>query len=227
MLSLGTERLVGTRYGPNVPLAFDGVRAIVTHGQAQLSLLAVKPVVARPGNFDDRTSPTKALWGAYATVPGLDLYYLGYRNRDARFGGHPAANGATRSARGSHGARAAGTGTSRASTSSAILRGGRSPPGRWAASGRAVPLGRLSPDVTVRFNVVSGDRNPRDNHLGTFNALFPKGKYFGELSPWGRPTSSASIPGSARRWARAGPPASPPWPIGATRPAMASTFPAT
>jgi hypothetical protein len=94
--------------------------------------------------------------------------------------------------------------------------------------GRAVPLGRLSPDVTVRFNVVSGDRNPRDNHLGTFNALFPKGKYFGELSPVG-PTNIVSLnPGSARRWARAGPPASPPWPIGATRPAMASmTFPAT
>jgi hypothetical protein len=26
MVSLGTERLVGTRYGPNTPLAFDGAR---------------------------------------------------------------------------------------------------------------------------------------------------------------------------------------------------------
>ena len=28
-MSLGTERLVGTRYGPNVPLAYDGGRVIV------------------------------------------------------------------------------------------------------------------------------------------------------------------------------------------------------
>jgi hypothetical protein len=32
MVSLGTERLVGTRYGPNTPLAFDGARLLVRAG---------------------------------------------------------------------------------------------------------------------------------------------------------------------------------------------------
>jgi hypothetical protein len=193
MLSLGTERLVGTRYGPNVPLAFDGVRAIVTHGQAQLSLLAVKPVLSRPGNFDDRTSPAKALWGAYATVPGVDLYYLGYYNRDARFG---AAQGRER--RHTIGARLHGARAGWHWNVEGVYQFGDfagQPIAAWTLGsevGRAVPLGRLSPDVTVRFNVVSGDRNPRDNHLGTFNALFPKGKYFGELSPVG-PTNIVSL----------------------------------
>lgn len=44
----------------------------------------------------------------------------------------------------------------------------------------------------MRFNVVSGDRHPGDSRLGTFNALFPKGKYFGELSPVG-PTNIISL----------------------------------
>lgn len=193
MLSLGTERLVGTRYGPNVPLAFDGARAIVTHGQMQVSLLAVKPVVSRPGNFDDRTSATKALWGAYATVPGIDLYYLGYRNRNARFGG---AQG--RELRHSIGARFHGARAGWHWNVEGVYQFGDfmgRPISAWTLGsevGRAVPLGGLSPDMTVRFNMVSGDRNPRDGHLGTFNALFPKGKYFGELSPVG-PTNIISL----------------------------------
>jgi hypothetical protein len=43
----------------------------------------------------------------------------------------------------------------------------------------------LQPDLTLRFNIASGDKSAHDGKLGTFNALFPKGKYFGELSPVG------------------------------------------
>ncbi|WP_428978619.1 alginate export family protein [Chenggangzhangella methanolivorans] len=41
----------------------------------------------------------------------------------------------------------------------------------------AVPL---RPFVELKANVISGDRGP-GGRLGTFNALFPKGKYFGEI----------------------------------------------
>ena len=186
MLSLGTERLIGTRYGPNVPLAFDGARADLHHGDATLSLFAVKPVQVRPGNFDDRTSPTKTLWGAYAALPGIDAYYLGYRNRVATFGDVEG-----REVRHSLGLRTHGT----------------SGDWRWNVEGvaqfghfkgqaiRAWTLGTevsrgfpgmpLKPRATMRFNIVSGDRHASDGQLGTFNALFPKGKYFGELSPIG------------------------------------------
>ena len=34
----------------------------------------------------------------------------------------------------------------------------------------------------MRADVISGDTNPGDNTLGTFNALFPRGAYFGEIS---------------------------------------------
>jgi hypothetical protein len=191
MLSLGTERLVGTRYGPNVPLAFDGARADLIRGMAKVSLFAARPVRPGTGSFDDRSSPTKSLWGAYAALPGLDLYYLGYRNRDARFGGVSGEEQRHSLGLRSHGdtgdwhwnvevvaqfGRFAGQGI-RARKIRAWTLG--------SEVGRRFPQAPLAPRTVMRFNIVSGDRDPADGTLGTFNALFPKGKYFGELSPVG------------------------------------------
>ena len=193
MLSLGTERLVGTRYGPNVPLAFDGARADMRIGRASVSLLAVKPVQPGLHNFDDATSDTKALWGAYATLPELDLYYLGYRNRVARFGGD-----AGREVRHSLGLRSHGARANWHWNVEGVYQFGDYEGQRIAAwtlgteIGRSFPALPMAPDATLRFNVVSGDRKADDGRLGTFNALFPKGKYFGELSPVG-PTNIISL----------------------------------
>ncbi len=186
MLSLGTERLVGTRYGPNVPLAFDGVRGDVKLGKATVSLLAMRPVQPGTASFDDRTSSSKSLWGVYTTLPDLDLYYLGFRNERATWGG--TTGGETRHTLGArwHGLRAdwhwnvEGAyqfGHFADETISAWTLG--------SEVGHAFPDVPLRPDLTLRVNVVSGDGNARDHRLGTFNALFPKGKYFGELSPIG------------------------------------------
>jgi hypothetical protein len=38
------------------------------------------------------------------------------------------------------------------------------------------------PRVALRTDLISGDNDPNDNRLGTFNALFPRGSYFGEIS---------------------------------------------
>ena len=39
----------------------------------------------------------------------------------------------------------------------------------------------LSPLLEVKANAISGDGKRNDHRLGTFNALFPRGKYFGEI----------------------------------------------
>lgn len=39
----------------------------------------------------------------------------------------------------------------------------------------------LSPRVALRADVTSGDHNPEDPDLETFNPLFPRGSYFGEI----------------------------------------------
>jgi hypothetical protein len=194
MLSLGTERLVGTRYGPNTPLAFDGVRGSVRLGKgAKLDLFAVDPVQPGLASFDDRTSPTRMLWGAYATLPGLDFYYLGYRNRAARFGGLTG-----REVRHSIGTRSHGVGGDWHWNVEGVYQFGHYKEERISAwtlgteVGRTFPNLPLSPDTALRFNIVSGDRRQGDGKLGTFNALFPKGKYFGELSPVG-PTNIINL----------------------------------
>jgi hypothetical protein len=186
MIALGTERLVGTRYGPNVPLAFDGLRALASLGGATVSLIAVRPVQPGPGTFDDRRSRTKSLWGAYASRGGLDLYYLGYRNRTARFGGIEG-----RELRHSLGARFSGERDAWHWNAEGVYQLGRfagEPISAWTLAlegGHRFTQARWSPDATIRLNIVSGDRDRGDKGLGTFNALFPKGKYFGELSPVG------------------------------------------
>jgi hypothetical protein len=221
MLSLGTERLIGTRYGPNVPLAFDGLRANVVLGAAKVTFMAFRPVVSGTGSLDDRTSPDKALWGAYATLPGLDLYYLGYQDDAARWGSREG-----RETRHSLGARWFGTNAQGWHWNvEGVYQFGRFAQGPISAWTLGTELGRsfaqapLAPDFTLRINVVSGDTNRDDGRLGTFNALFPKGKYFGELSPVGpynivnvhpgvgfqiAPTLSASVAAAAFwRYARA------------------------
>ncbi|SLJ99393.1 Alginate export [Novosphingobium mathurense] len=186
MLSLGTERLIGTRYGPNVPLAFDGLRVNLPLGMAKINLLAVRPVQAREGDFNDRPSHDKSLWGAYAVLPELDLYYLGYRNDGAHWGDREGSE-----TRHSLGIRWHSTQDGWHWNIEGVYQFGRfagGPISAWTVGseiGRSFPTLPMEPDLTLRANLVSGDGNTSDDRLGTFNALFPKGKYFGELSPIG------------------------------------------
>ena len=198
LMPLGSERLVGARYGPNIPLAFDGVRADFHVGGAKASVFSVAPVRAGPGAFDDKAVSAKALWGAYATLPNLDLYYLGFRHRGADYGGQTA-----NEHRDSFGVRSFGRRDDWRWNVEGVVQTGRFD-GRkiraWTVgseAGRRFPATRFRPDVTVRFNVVSGDTDPADGKLGTFNALFPKGKYFGELSPVGPYNMVSLNPGVA------------------------------
>lgn len=188
-LALGTERLVGTRYGPNVPLAYDGGRAILHSASWRTTAFWLRPVESRSGNFDDRSSPTRMLWGVYASHRGgrnFEFYYLGFRNRNARY-----ARGTGVEMRHTVGTRAFGTqgpwswnaeamGQFGSFADVAIRAWSVSLEGRhgWAKA-------PLAPAVTLRTSLISGDNARGHGTLGAFNAMFPKGKYFGELSPVG------------------------------------------
>lgn len=122
--SLGGGRLVDTRYGVNVPLAFDGADVSLTRGTRRITALGLRPVENRVGDFDDRSSDQKALWGLYGTQwlaqdrrTGVDLYWLGFRDRNAVYD-----QGSGRQTVHSFGMRwfgVEGDGTSRASSSAA------------------------------------------------------------------------------------------------------------
>jgi hypothetical protein len=193
LFGLGTERLVGTRYGPNVPLAFDGARAILHHGQERLIALYERPVDTGPGDFNDYASSGQALWGVYAThwfdagrTIGTDYYYLGFRNDRASV-----QQGEGREMRHTFGTRWFGIASGWHWNIEAGYQTGRFAGHRIAAWSVANEVGKtlsdipFRPDVTVRADIVSGDRHADDPAMEGFNPLFPKGKYFGELSPLG------------------------------------------
>ena len=191
LVALGSERLVGIRYGPNIPQAFDGVRAIADHGPLRIDAFHLRPVAVGGSDFDDRTSRTRRLDGVYATVTaakgiGIDAYWLGYENEEARFAGRTG-----REARDTFGLRFFGKRGDLGWNWEAMLQRGGFDGDRiraWSLATETAwsfPGAPLKPRLRLRANIASGDRDPGDGKLGTFNALFPKGKYFGELSPIG------------------------------------------
>lgn len=189
----GSSRLLSVRDGPNIRLAFDGVRGRWQQRGLTLDLIALRPVDNRSGAFDDPSDRGQFLVGSYATWQhgrpgnGLDLYLLGYGRDDAHFA---TASGDER--RRSLGARwfashprwdsniegVAQRGTlSRAQDALAIR--------AWTLasdSGLRWPARRWQPRLGLKLDIASGDRDAHDGRLGTFNALYPKSAYFSEAS---------------------------------------------
>lgn len=198
LMSLGTDRLVSTRYGLNIPQAFDGVHAIVVHGSVRAEAFHLRPVANGQRDFDDATSKTRRLEGIYATIApapgiGIDAYWLGYENEQARFAGRVG-----RETRNTFGLRAFGRRGNLGWNWEAMVQRGRfdgQPIRAWSLATETdwrFSSAPLRPRLRLRANIASGDGDPGDGKLGTFNALFPSGKYFGNLSPIG-PRNFANI----------------------------------
>jgi hypothetical protein len=193
LIGLGAGRFIDTRYGPGVPLPFDGAQATLGDERAQITLLYVRPVATEPGDFNDRAESDRAAWGGYAThwfgtgrARGIDLYYLGYRDRRAVFD-----QGVGREVAHTFGTRFFGdTGAWYWNVESVVQRGafGGRPVRAWGAGGE---IGRrfvnvpLKPELAMTSDMASGDKDPDDRTLGTLNPMFPRGKYFGALTPVG------------------------------------------
>ena len=133
----GSARLVDVREGPNVRLSFDGGRAFYQSPDiAEVDAFLVRPVVPKPGVFDDYSDPGQAFWGLYSVmpvrpVPGLnaDLFYLGLDRRNAAFDSGVANQTVHSLGHGFGGRPAPGTIIPRAYSSSEVSARGTSAPG--------------------------------------------------------------------------------------------------
>ena len=187
--NLGSARLVSVREVPNVRQSFDAVRATVRVSAWHTDVFISRPVTTSTGTFDDQGDRLRTLWGVYAVrakgARGLDLYYLGYDRRNARFD-----QGMGHEKRHSIGARAWGQ-VGPVDHNVEVV-------GQWGTFGQdeihawtiASDTGyrvRLAggPRLGIRADVTSGDADRADHRLGTFNPLFPKGAYFGLIAPMG------------------------------------------
>jgi hypothetical protein len=191
LIALGSERLVGTRYGPNIPQAFDTLQVSAVSTNARLELLDAHAVRIGPGNFDDTSSGGRRVKGAYLTLKAaqdvsFDLYWIGYRDMEARFAG---TTGDER--RDTFGLRMFGQWQRISWNWETMVQRGRFA-GRdiraWSQATETsvdFPDAPMAPRVRLRANIASGDKAQSKNRVESFNAMFPKGRYFGELTPLG------------------------------------------
>lgn len=189
-MTLGTSRLIAVREGPNIRLAFDGVRASWKQGSHRIDAFAFRPVLNRPGAFDDNANKSQALYGLYATLAPegmaplkIDLYWLGYERDQGQFA---AAQG--RENRHSFGTRLFGSEKGWDWNMEAVLQtghvGNQTIRAWTVASDTGFTFANLpwSPRLGLKADIASGDKNPRDGRLGTFNALYPNPTYFSQAA---------------------------------------------
>jgi hypothetical protein len=184
---LGSGRLFDNSEGPNVKLSFDGVRAIAESAHVRLDLFALKPVENNLGWFDDVPNHAQSVWGSYLTVPApivsrgqADLYYIGLDTKSVTYNRGTADE--LRHTVGTRVFRPIGEGLdynweANYQWGSFGIDSIRA----WSVStetGFTFDRLRFHPRPLLRADVYSGDGNPANQALGTFNALFPRGAYF-------------------------------------------------
>jgi hypothetical protein len=190
-LSLGSSRLISVRESPNIRRAFDGVRASWSlHTGARVDAFALRPVSPERDGFNDTSGSAQSFWGLYGTadvprIEGLkaDLYYLGLRREDAVF-----TQGRATEMRHSVGFRLFGERGRVDWNFEGVWQWGSFGDARIRAWTLSADLGYrwadvpLRPRFGIKLDAISGDRNPADRRLETFNPLFPKLPYFSEAN---------------------------------------------
>jgi len=147
-----------------------------------------QPVEIDTGIFDDQRIEETTFWGGYVTgplpfIPGLnaDFYYLGLSRENAKF-----ARGRADEFRHSLGTRLFGKQNSLDWNFEFVGQFGSfgdDDSFAWTAAsdtGWTFADAPARPRVFLHADIASGDHGGSD--LGTFNPLFPRGAYFGELA---------------------------------------------
>lgn len=179
---LGSSRTDPRREAPNAYRAFDGLSFLASNDNWSISAFALRPVALSPGTLDDEPDSTEAFWGVYASRVGLtpqlslDFNYLGRRDEEVIW-----AQGAGAETRHSVGVRAYGNSGAASYNLETNYQFGDFEDASiqaWALSGEVSRTFDQDLEIGLRGNVVSGDKDPSDNRLGTFSALYPRFTYY-------------------------------------------------
>ena len=188
-LLYGSRRLLDVREGTNVRQSFDGGRWIWQRQRKRLDLLFYTYNPPQTGVFDNEINADQLLWGGYfvwnaagAGALNFDFYCLGVRNVSPRF-----EEGNQRETRHSFGVRHWGGKGKFRYNNEVVFQTGRFGGGSIKAWTISTDLsytlpGRLKPTPGLKAEIISGDGRHGDGDLNTFNALYPRGGYFGLLA---------------------------------------------
>lgn len=196
-IDLGKERLVSSLRWVNSRRNFDAVRLSGAWGDFQADALYAQWVNVDPYGFNT-SSPDTSLYGLYATAPlaatealhlNSDLYWLGLHKAKASFGSLQG-----REDRQTLGLRVAGKLPWALDTDSELgYQFGRFAQDNISAFfgvaelGITPPNGLWQPRFYLGLDYASGDADPQDQVLGTFNQYFPLSHaYYGLADVLGR-----------------------------------------
>ncbi|MFQ5489098.1 MAG: alginate export family protein [Phycisphaerae bacterium] len=198
-LQYGTERLVSPLDWANVRRRFDGVKVFWTDKDWRLDVWYVKPVVVKREELDDFDEQFD-FWGAYFTfkgIPrhGIDVYFFATDRTGSRRNPNGKVGDESRFTLGSRFWGKTGPWDYEAELAGQW--------GRWAGhtiqawswtvdGGYTFKQVPWKPRLGAGFDWASGDEDPRDGKVGTFDQLFPLGhKYLGFLDLIGRQNITA------------------------------------
>ena len=190
-MAFGHQRLVGYREGPNVRRSFDGLRATLRTPAWTVDAFATRPAQTEPGFFDDSPDSHRRFWGTQATRSlsssvSLDTVLSRALERECNL--RPSTAKETRH---TNGARFWGEGRGWDYDVEFIHQWGAFGEGEISAWAVASVFGFTFGDLPTRprlglsLDVHSGDRDPTDRNLETYHPLFPKGAYYGLITPFG------------------------------------------
>jgi hypothetical protein len=184
-LHYGNGKLVEPREGPNQRLAFDAIRLIVKTKAVKIETFLSQPVINKQNIFDNIASTNTIFWGIYSSLApmkkiGLDVYYFGIKNKMASF-----EKGSGEELRHTLGFKLNGKYKKLDYETENFFQAGTFSNYNIAAWGSTVnfnyklPAQLLKSTIGIGASITSGDNGITSNKLGTFNALFPTGFYFG------------------------------------------------
>ena len=183
-MSFGASRLVSLRDSPNIRRSFDALKLTFPWRSMEIQAFVGRPVELLRGAIDDSTDTSVAFWGVYGSAPlpndtGLDFYYFGLDRDMSTFD-----QGVAAETRHTVGARIFGRHSAWNWDGEAAFQFGKFGDGSIRAwfiggeVGRTWRDARWSPRLAIRSHVFSGDDDPLDPDLQTFNPLFPKTTFF-------------------------------------------------
>jgi hypothetical protein len=186
-MSFGSGRLVATRAAPNIPFRFEGFEAIYARPLWEATAFLTRPVEDSGGISDG--DPGTAFWGLYLThwfnaaqTLGVDLYYLGIHREHGAY-----ASGTGDEHRHSLGAREFGGWNGWDWNAEQVLQVGTFGSESILAWTAALDSGYTwdamwSPRLGLKAGITSGDHNPNNGRMETFDALYFKSGYFNDAS---------------------------------------------
>lgn len=189
-MTYGSGRLVSVRDGANIRRSFDGGRMTVVAGEMTFDAFAARTVDLKIGGLNDDSNRDESVWGFYGVLPvsaladgHADFYYIGLDRRNAVF-----TQGAGREERHSFGTRIWGNPGAWDYNHEVVIQTGTFGDADILAWTIATDTGYTfdslpwKPRLGLKADIASGDPDPFDRDLATFNALFPRQPYFSEAS---------------------------------------------